>query len=149
MGSSQETFGKKDKENRKKQKKKDKERKQELRSVNSNKGKGLEAMMAYVDENGNLSTTPPDPKKMSVIDATEIAVSVIRKEDIRVSSHKGKLTYFNAEKAYGFITDMKTQEKVFVHQTSFSEPIELNEKIAFETERTVRGLVAVNVRKLQ
>lgn len=149
MGSSQETFGKKDKENRKKQKRKDKERKQELRNANSNKGKGLDAMMAYVDENGNLSETPPDPKKAAVIDAADIAVSVTKKEDIQVSTHKGKLTYFNAEKAYGFITDLKTQERVFVHQTSFVDPIELNEKIVFETEKTVRGLVAINVRKAQ
>lgn len=149
MGRSQETFGKKDKENKKKQKKKDKERRQELRQANSNKGKGLDAMIAYVDENGNLSETPPDPKKIREISADEIAVSVIKKEDIPVTTRKGKLSYFNEAKGYGFIKDLKTQESIFVHLNSMDEPIVLNDKVVFETDRSPKGLVAINVRKAQ
>lgn len=149
MGRSQETFGKKDKENKKKQKKKDKERRQELRQANSNKGKGLDAMIAYVDENGNLSETPPDPKKIREISADEIAVSVIKKEDIPVTIRKGKLSYFNEAKGYGFIKDLKTQESIFVHLNSMDEPIALNDKVVFETERSPKGLVAINVKKAQ
>jgi hypothetical protein len=49
------------KENRKKKivKKKLKSEKREDRKVNNNKGKGLESMIVYVDENGHLTNTPP------------------------------------------------------------------------------------------
>ncbi|WP_394799678.1 hypothetical protein [Flavobacterium amniphilum] len=49
------------KENRKKkiEKKKQKSQKREDRKVNNNKGKGLESMIVYVDENGHLTSTPP------------------------------------------------------------------------------------------
>lgn len=49
------------KENRKKKivKQKLKSQKREDRKVNNNKGKGLESMIVYVDENGHLTSTPP------------------------------------------------------------------------------------------
>ena len=53
------------KENRKKKivKKKLKSQKREDRKVNNNKGKGLESMIVYVDENGHLTSTPPVMKQ--------------------------------------------------------------------------------------
>ena len=54
MGSSQETFSKKEKEKKRLKKKQDKDLKKEERKANSDKGKGLDEMMAYVDENGNV-----------------------------------------------------------------------------------------------
>ena len=42
---------------------KEKREKAEERKANSDKGKSLEDMMAYIDENGNISSTPPDPGK--------------------------------------------------------------------------------------
>ena len=68
MGRSQETFSKKEKEKKKLRKRQDKEAKKEDRKANSSKGKELDEMMAYVDENGNITETPPDPtKKKKVI----------------------------------------------------------------------------------
>lgn len=32
------------------------------RKTNNNKGKGFESMLAYVDVNGRLTTTPPETK---------------------------------------------------------------------------------------
>jgi len=40
--------------------KKQKDLKKQERKLNNNKGKGLDSMIAYVDENGNLSATPPE-----------------------------------------------------------------------------------------
>lgn len=149
MGRSQETFSKKEKEKKKQQKKKDKEHKQELRNANSNKGKGLDDMLAYVDENGNLSATPPDPKKQKVINADDIPVSVIKKEDIvEEVLRKGKVSYFNESKGYGFIKDLKTQESIFVHVNALSQPLSENDKVTFETEQTKKGLTAVRVTKV-
>ncbi|KAK6022098.1 cold-shock DNA-binding domain protein [Ostertagia ostertagi] len=107
-------------------------------------------MLAYVDENGNLSATPPDPKKAKVINADDIAVSVIKKEDIvEEVLRKGKVTYFNESKGYGFIKDLKTQESIFVHINALAGPLSENDKVTFETEQTKKGLTAVRVNKAQ
>lgn len=63
MASSQETFSKKEREKKRLKKKKDKVEKKEERQANAQKGQSLEDMMVYVDENGNLTSTPPDPRK--------------------------------------------------------------------------------------
>lgn len=41
-------------------KKKLKDLKRQERKTSNNKGKGFESMIAYVDENGRLSSTPPE-----------------------------------------------------------------------------------------
>ena len=46
-------------------------RRKEERKANSSGG-GLENMMAYVDENGQIVDTPPDPAKKVEVDASEI-----------------------------------------------------------------------------
>jgi hypothetical protein len=63
MGRSQETFSKKEREKKRLSKRKEKEEKKAERKANSSKGKGLEGMLAYVDENGMISQTPPDTKR--------------------------------------------------------------------------------------
>jgi len=62
MSKSQETFSKKEKEKKKLKQRQDKEEKMGDRKANARKGKSLEEMMAYIDENGNISAAPPDPK---------------------------------------------------------------------------------------
>ena len=56
MAKSQETFNKKEKEKKRLKKKQEKELKREERKEHSSKGKSLEEMFAYIDENGNLTT---------------------------------------------------------------------------------------------
>jgi hypothetical protein len=63
MAKSGETFGKKEKEKKRAKVKQEKMEKMEERKANVKKGKSLDEMMAYIDENGNISSTPPDPKK--------------------------------------------------------------------------------------
>jgi len=63
MAKSKETFGKKQKEKQRLKKRQDKQQKMEERKANSKKGKSLNEMLAYVDENGNLSSTPPVVKR--------------------------------------------------------------------------------------
>ena len=55
MGKSQETFGKKEKEKKKLKERREKAEKMAERKANSKKGKTLDEMMAFIDENGNLS----------------------------------------------------------------------------------------------
>ena len=149
MGRSQETFSKKEKEKKKLRKRQDKEAKKEDRKANSNKGKDLEEMMAYVDENGNITETPPDPtKKKKVIKQEDIQIGVSRQVETDPEAHlrKGTVTMFNASKGYGFIKDHETQESIFVHQNGVSGTIKENDKVTFEVEKGLKGLNAVKVK---
>lgn len=149
MGSSQETFSKKEKEKKRLKKKQDKEAKKEDRKANSDKGKSLDEMMAYVDANGNLTSTPPDPlKKKVVIKAEDIKIGVSRQEAIEPADliRKGTVTFFNDSKGYGFIKDTETQDSIFVHVNSVSGTIKENDKVTFETEMGPKGMNAVRVK---
>jgi hypothetical protein len=60
MAKSRETFNKRNRELKKQKQKEDKLQKKEERKSQGSSGKNLEDMLAYVDENGNLSSTPPE-----------------------------------------------------------------------------------------
>ena len=68
MAGSSGTFNKREKEKKRLQKHEEKKVRKEERKANSSGG-GLDSMMAYVDENGVITSTPPDPTKRKVIDA--------------------------------------------------------------------------------
>jgi hypothetical protein len=75
MAKSQETFAKKEKEKKKLKRRKDKQEKMEERKANATKGKTLEEMMAYIDENGNISSTPIDLMKRQIFKQQEMQIS--------------------------------------------------------------------------
>jgi len=141
-----ETWNKKEREKKKRQNKKDKaEKKQERRENSKN---NPESMIAYLDENGNLSSTPPDPRKKINVNLEDIQISIPRQEELGPEDliHTGIVSFFNNDKGYGFIKDAQTSESVFVHINSLSEPIKENNKVTFETEMGPKGLNAVNVK---
>jgi cold shock CspA family protein len=143
-----ETWNKKEREKKKQQDKKEKaERKQERRE-NSKPGKSLDDMLAYLDENGNLSSKPPDPRKKITINVEDIEIGVRKQEPVNPEDliRKGIVTFFNDAKGYGFIKDMETQESVFVHINSLSGPIKEQNKVTFEVEMGPKGANAVNVK---
>lgn len=148
MGRSQETFNKKEKEKKRLKKKEDKQQKKEDRKANSDKGKSFEDMLAYVDENGMLTSTPPDPKKKRVFKVEDIQIGVSRQEPIDPADliRKGTITFFNDSKGYGFIKDSENGDSVFVHINALSGPVKENDKVTFETEHGPKGLNAVNVK---
>lgn len=65
MARKKETYNKREKEKKKIRRRMDKAEKKELRQTNNDKGKPLEEMLVYLDENGNLSSTPPERKASS------------------------------------------------------------------------------------
>jgi cold shock CspA family protein len=149
MGRSQETFNKKENEKKRAKKKQDKEQKKEERKANAAKGQSLDDMMAYVDENGNISATPPDPtKKKKVINQEDIQIGVPKQEDMAPvdTIRKGTVTFFNDSKGYGFIKDHETQESIFVHVNGLTNPIKENDKVTFEVEMGQKGPTAVRVK---
>ena len=60
MAKSKESFNKREKERKRLKQKQEKQQKLLDRKVQNNKGNKLEDMMAYIDENGNITSTPPE-----------------------------------------------------------------------------------------
>jgi cold shock CspA family protein len=147
MAKSKETFNKKDKQQRKLKQRKEKQEKMEERKANAKKGKSLEEMMAYVDENGNISDTPPDPKKKRMVNLEDIQIE-IPAGNLRDFTRYGVIQFFNEEKGFGFIIDQGTREKIFVHSSMLSEPVKVSDKVKFEVEAGNKGKAAVNVKKI-
>lgn len=148
MAKSQITFSKKEKEKKKVQKRREKEEKMAQRKLDNNKGKSLEDMLAYVDENGNISSTPPDLTKVEEIKAEDISVSGYQVQHSTVSNvRRGKFTYYNDEKGYGFINDQKSQQRVFAHVNNFTETFKEGDDVYYEIESGPKGDSAINVRR--
>ncbi len=141
-----ETWNKKEREKKKQQNKKEKAEKKQDRKENV-KTKTLDDMLAYVDENGNLSSTPPDPKKMKKIRQEDIEIGVPKQAAFDPADliRTGIVTFFNESKGYGFIKDMETQQSVFVHVNALKQAIKENNKVTFEVEMGPKGANAVNV----
>jgi len=148
MAKSQDTFNKKEKEKKRLKKRQEKNLKREDRKSNSTGG-DLENMLAYVDENGNLTDTPPDPSKKRKVNASSIEISVPRREEEDIDPiHTGRIDFFNDSKGFGFIKEKDTQEKYFVHVNGLLEDVREGDNVVFELERGLKGLNAIRVKKI-
>jgi cold shock CspA family protein len=148
MASSQETFSKREKEKKRLKKRLDKQQKLAERKANS-PGGGLENMIAYVDENGRITDTPPNPSNRKKVNPESIQISVQKREAEEASSiRNGKVEFFNTQKGFGFIKELDTEEKYFVHVNSLTEEIREGDMVTFETERSFKGMNAVRVKKV-
>lgn len=150
MSKSQETYNKKEKEKKRLKKRQDKLLKKAERKENA-PGGGLENMMAYVDENGMISDTPPDPTvKKKIIKASSIEIGVPKRDDADVPSERtGRIEFFNDEKGFGFIKEDETGEKFFVHINGCIDEVIENDKVQFELEQGLKGINAVRVKKIK
>ncbi|MCH5599782.1 cold-shock protein [Niabella ginsengisoli] len=101
-------------------------------------------MLAYVDENGNLTETPPDKnaRPSQIIPPVVANSNALNAVD---NTRKGIVTFFDPNKGYGFIKDSQTQESIFVHINSSSVQLKENLKVAFEMQKGPRGFAAANV----
>jgi cold shock CspA family protein len=150
MAKSKETYNKKEKEKKRLQQKQKKRQKMDERKANKKDGNAMGGMMAYLDENGNLTDTPPDPGRKKTFTLEEIQISVPRQEHTAEAKLKtGTVTYYVKDKGFGFINDLLTNERVFFHINDILEPIEESEKVQFYIERGPRGLRAVQVEKIK
>ncbi len=149
MGKSQETFSKKEKEKKRLKQRQEKEEKMEDREANAKKGKSLDEMLAYIDENGNISSTPPDPRKKKVFKQEDMQIGVPKHEagDEGEVIRTGVVSFFNDAKGFGFIKDLQSQESIFIHVNQLQEPIKENDKVTFEVEMGPKGPSATNVKK--
>lgn len=148
MARARESFNKKDQEKAKLKKRKDKEQRKEERKANSGKGKGLDDMIAYVDEFGNIMSTPPDPASKQEINPEDIRIGVARREDDDPAWNlkTGTVTFFDEARGFGFIREHGSGMSVFVHTSETEKPLKEKDVVTFETERGPKGLNAVRVK---
>lgn len=137
-------MNKKELEKKKQTKKQDKLKRKENRKTNSG-SKSFDDMIAYVDENGMIADTPPDPKRMAKVDLESIAISTPKKEDIEYSPLNGRVEFFNTEKGYGFIKDTSSTEKYFFHINNAPSSIAEGNMVTFDLERGKIGMNAMNI----
>jgi len=147
MGRSQETFNKKEREKKRQKKKKDKAEKREQRKLDSLEGKNKVPTFMYLDEDGNLTETPPDPNKKSTIKAEDIAVSVPKQVKGQEDNFRrtGRIKFFNHEKGYGFIVDLISKENIFVHIDAIQGEIKEQDQVTFDVAKGPKGLIAKEV----
>ena len=147
MGRSQETFNKKEVRSKKEKKRKEKEKKRLARKDNEKSG-SLDDMIAYVDENGMISSTPPDPnKKKKEVKLEDIEIGVPKREHEEYDPiRKGTVAFFNDSKGFGFIRDSETKESVFVHINNVIDEIREGNLVTFEVEMGPKGPSAIQVK---
>lgn len=138
------TSGKREREKIKQGKRQEKQKKKQERLDNGTRS--FEDMLAYVDENGMLHSTPQDIKPKEEISATEIQVSVPKQSEIEEAAPlNGRIEHFNSSKGYGFVKDISSSEKYFFHISNAPDSIKEGDMVTFELERGMRGINAVQI----
>ena len=146
MGKSQETFNKKEKEKKRLKARQEKAEKMRERKANAKKGKSLEEMMAFIDENGNISDTPPDEQKKKKVKLEDIRISPPKLNGNRnESTRQGIVSSFNQAKGFGFISDFATRGRIFFHVNDLTVPVKEKDKVNFEVQSGPKGPYAVNI----
>lgn len=136
MSQSQQTFRKKEIAKKKLQKRKEKEEKRAQRQESNDKGKSLEEMFAYVDENGNISDTPPVKKYE------------FKEEDLVRPEEEyayGKVSFYNEAGQYGFIRDNETRENVYFNFKILGFVLHQDQKVKFKSKSSRQGLQVTEV----
>ncbi|MDR1224906.1 MAG: cold shock domain-containing protein [Tannerella sp.] len=138
------SFNKRENEKKKQQKKLEKQKRKEVR-----KGSGkssFDDMIAYVDENGIITSTPSDMQQKEEIEQDEILISVPKREkEESVIIHRGLVEHFSSSKGYGFIKDLAGMDKYFFHISNAPRDIAEGRTVTFDLEKGTRGMNAVNI----
>jgi len=139
------SFNKREKEKKRQQKQEEKKvRKEERKSSGTG---DFDSMIAYVDENGQISSTPPDPTKRKEVNADDIELGVPRRVDEGPVVRTGRIDRFDESRGFGFIQEDGTRERYFVHVSALLDEVREGDKVTFDLERGPRGLNAVGVKK--
>jgi cold shock CspA family protein len=138
------SFNKRELEKKKEQKRQEKQKRKEDRKANNSTG-SFWNMIAYVDENGVITSTPPNPDNKQEVDVGNIAVSTPKKEETEETFMKGRVEHFNQGKGYGFIKNISGAEKYFFHISNVSGQINEGDIVFFQLERGQKGMNAVKI----
>ena len=122
----------------------EKQKKKEDRKL-LGKANSFDDMIAYVDENGMITSVPPENTPKEEIKLEEIVISTPKKDKEEPVIRRGRIEFFNESKGFGFIKDLSGVEKYFFHISSAPDTIAEGDKVTFEIERGTRGLAAVRI----
>jgi len=139
------SFGKRENEKKKQAKRLEKQKRKEERQ--SGGTASMDDMIAWVDENGNITNVPPEERdrKKEEVKLEDIAIATPKKEEVEEEPLQGRVEHFNASKGYGFIKDLGNMEKYFFHVSSAPQNIAEGQVVTFELERGTRGMNAVRI----
>lgn len=140
------SFNKREVEKSKQQKRKLKQQRREERK--KKEADSFEDMIAYVDENGMITSTPPDPSEIEVVDVDEIDISIPKKEEVdRGEDLVGHVEFFDENKGFGFIKDAFSVNTYFFHKSNVDfADIKENNKVTFKLEKGPKGMNAIEVK---
>jgi cold shock CspA family protein len=148
MAKSKQSYNKREKEKLKAKKKEDKLKKKEERKLNTD-GES-DSMLAWVDEFGNITSTPPDPNaKRTEIKVEDIKLGVPTREDAEEVVLEGVVTFFDTSKGFGFIKNSSSKDSYFTHVNDHLESIKEGDVVTFSIVRGQKGLNAVEVKKFK
>jgi cold shock CspA family protein len=138
------SFNKRENEKKRQQKKLEKQKRKEVRKESGKSS--FDDMIAYVDENGMITSTPPDLRQKEEIEQEEILISVPKREDREDALiRKGRVEHYNASEGYGFIKDTANMYKYFFHISNAPQDIAEGRIVTFNPEKNDRGMSAVNI----
>ena len=146
MARSKSTSNKREKEKQRQKEKREKREKMEERRANQPKGRSLDDMLAYVDEEGNITSTPPDPTKVKVINAEDIEIGVPKRDDTQDPLREGRIDYYDGSKGFGFIVQPDGM-KIFFHINQATYLVKEGDIVNYTVERGPKGWNAVDVTK--
>ena len=120
------TVGKRENEKKRLAKREEKQKKKDSKKLSSKSS--FDDMIAYVDENGMITSTPPAEN--------------IKKEPVIL---RGRVEFFNGARGFGFIKDLAGVDKYFFHVNNVVGNISEGNIVTFDLERGVKGMNAVNI----
>ncbi|MDC2653529.1 cold shock domain-containing protein, partial [Bacteroides ovatus] len=133
------TVGKRENEKKRLAKREEKLKKKESKKL-SGKTNSFDDMIAYVDENGMITSTPPaDDIQKEEINPDEIVIATPKKEEEEPVILRGRVEFFNVAKGFGFIKDLAGVEKYFFHVNNTVSEITENDIVTFDLERGLKG----------
>lgn len=138
------TFNKRENEKKKASKRLEKQKRKEERKASGTSS--FDDMIAYVDENGNITSTPPEEQNKAKVKVEEIEIATPKKEEEEPAVLKGRIEFFNSDKGYGFVKDLASTDKFFFHISAAPANIAQGNIVFFETERGARGINAVRIK---
>ena len=138
------TVGKRENEKKRLAKREEKQKKKDSKKLSSKSS--FDDMIAYVDEYGMISSTPPEENvKKKEINLEEIMIATPKKEDEEPVILRGRVEFFNESRGFGFIKDLSGVEKYFFHVNNVVTEIKEGNVVTFDLERGIKGMNAVNI----
>ena len=148
MGTSTETFSKKEREKKKLKKQQDKKEKSNDRKTKAVKGQGLVDMMAYVDGNGNITSVPQEPGNRKKILAEDIQIGTPKQEEIEIETvRKGTSPFLMNPKDSDLSKTYKPRKVFLCISMRPASRLKRMTKLLFKLSRDKKGLLPSTSRK--